>query len=66
LYSLDGAPIALTEAGLADNKTSLYIEFKDATGPPNMIRAGGTGTVRIYSKAPITAVGHTFLNYTFQ
>lgn len=66
LYSLNGAPLAMTEAGLADNKTSLYIEFKDASGPPNVIRAGGTGTIRVYSKAPASATAHSFLNYTFQ
>lgn len=66
LYSLDGAPLSLTEAGLSDNKTSLYIEFKDSIGPPNTIRAGGTGTIRIYSKAPLSATAHSFLNYTFQ
>lgn len=66
LYSLDGAPLSLTEAGLSEGKTSLYIEFKDATGPPNIIRAGGTGTIKIYSKAPLTAAAHSFLNYTFQ
>lgn len=66
LYSQNGAPLSLTEAGLADNKTTLYIEFKDATGPPNMIRAGGTGTVRVYSKAPANAQAHSFLNYSFQ
>lgn len=66
LYSLNGAPLSLTEAGLAENKTSLYIEFKDANGPANTIRAGGTGTIRVYSKAPISATAHSFLNYTFQ
>jgi CARDB/PKD-like domain len=66
LYSQNGAPLSLTEAGLSENKTSLYIEFKDPTGPPNTIRAGGTGTVRIYSKAPPGAIAHSFLNYTFQ
>jgi hypothetical protein len=53
LYSLDDCPLSFTEAGLAEEKKRLYIEFKDANGPANIIRAGGTGTIRVYSKAPI-------------
>lgn len=53
LYSLDDCPLSFTEAGLAEEKKNLYIEFKDLNGPPNTIRAGGTGTIRIYSKAPV-------------
>lgn len=66
LYSLDGAPLSLTEAGLAEGKTSLYIEFKDAQGPPGIIRAGGSGTIKVFSKAPANAGAHSFLNYNFK
>lgn len=66
LYSLNGAPVSLTQAGLADGKTSLYIEFKDANGPSNTIRAGGSGTINVYSKAPANGVAHSLVNYTLQ
>lgn len=66
LYSLNNAPLAFSEAGLGEHKTNLYIEFKDSNGPGNIIRAGGTGTVRVYSKAPPGSAAHSLLNYTFQ
>ncbi|MDQ6756303.1 MAG: hypothetical protein M3004_05145, partial [Bacteroidota bacterium] len=66
LYSLDGAPVALTEAGLAEGKTTLYIEFKDAVGPTNIIRAGGSGTIKVYGKAPANGFPHELLHFTLQ
>lgn len=66
LYSHDGAPLGLTEADLAAGKTSLVIEFKDSFGAPNVIRAGSTGTIRIYSKAPPTATAHSFVHFNLQ
>jgi hypothetical protein len=66
LYSLDGSPVSFTEAGLSEGKTRLYLGFKDNTGPGNTIRAGATGTLQIYSKAPLNATAHMQINYTMQ
>ncbi|GAJ07523.1 unnamed protein product, partial [marine sediment metagenome] len=66
LYSHDGAPLALTEAGLADGKKSLAVEFKDSFGPGNMIRAGSTGSIRVYSKAPLSAGAHSIIHFNLQ
>ena len=66
LYSLDGAPLSLTEAGLSQGKTALYVEFKDATGPGNIIRAGGSGTIVVYSKAPANAAAHQLIYFNLQ
>jgi hypothetical protein len=63
LYSKDGVPISLTNAGLADNKTTLYLEFANQEGPAGMIRAGGTGSISIFSKAPPNYPGHKIANY---
>lgn len=66
LYSLEGAPLALTEAGLSDGKTTLYIEFKGTDGPPNVIRAGSSGTIKVYCKAPTNAFAHERIHFTLQ
>jgi hypothetical protein len=66
LYSLDGCPMALTEAGLTNGTTSLYIEFKDAVGPPGIIRAGSSGTIKVYGKAPANGFAHQLLHFTLQ
>ncbi len=63
LYSNDGLPISLTKDGLNDGKTSLYIEFTEQNGPPNIIRAGGSGSITIYAKAPANYPGHKLANF---
>jgi hypothetical protein len=58
--------VALTQAGLADGKTSLYLELKEPGGPPGMIRAGASGTIVIYGKTPPNTPGHTFIKFTLK
>jgi hypothetical protein len=58
--------VALTQAGLADGKTSLYLELKEPGGPPGMIRAGGSGTIIVYGKTPPNTPGHTFIKFTLK
>ncbi len=63
LYCTDGFPIATTQAGVASGTSSLYIELTEPGGPPGIIRAGGSGTITLYSKAPITFPAHKYGNY---
>lgn len=61
LYNDKGLPMALTQAGVADGSTSLYLQLTEPGGPPGIIRAGGSGSIIIYSKAPLTIPGHTIV-----
>jgi len=63
IYSLEGLPIAFTAAGLSTAGSTLYLELTEQNGPPGIIRAGGSGTVTLYSKAPVTFPGHAFANF---
>ncbi len=63
LYCIDGFPIATTQAGVATGTSSLYIELSEPGGPPGIIRAGGSGTITLYSKAPIGFPAHAYGNY---
>jgi hypothetical protein len=42
--------MSLTLAGVANGTTSLYLELTEQDGPPGIIRAGGSGSILIYSK----------------
>jgi hypothetical protein len=63
LYCTDGFPIATTQAGVATGTSSLYVELTEPGGPPGIIRAGGSGTITLYSKAPISFPAHQYGNY---
>ncbi len=52
LYSELGEKLSLTQAGVASGTTSLYLELVEQGGPPGIIRAGGSGTINVYSKSP--------------
>ena len=52
MYSEGDLKLALTAAGVATGSTSLYLEFSEAGGPPGIIRAGGSGTIKVYTKSP--------------
>lgn len=52
LYSEAGVKMAFTKEGVPTGTTSLYLEFVETDGPPGIIRAGGSGTIIIHSRAP--------------
>lgn len=52
LYSEAGMKMALTKAGVPTGTTTLFLELTEQGGPPGIIRAGGSGTILIYSVAP--------------
>jgi hypothetical protein len=45
--------MSLTPQGVANGTTSLYLELTEQNGPPGIIRAGGSGSILIYSKMVI-------------
>jgi hypothetical protein len=64
IFSEQGLPVAFTAAALDAGATSnLLIELSETNGPPGFIRAGGSGTINIYSKAPADYPGHAVINY---
>ena len=62
LYNNKSIPMALTQAGLANGTPALYMQLTEPGGPPGIIRAGAGGSIIIYSKAPISTPGHTFVD----
>ncbi|MCC6309014.1 MAG: hypothetical protein IT248_11050 [Chitinophagaceae bacterium] len=63
LYSVENLPIALTQSGLNTAGPSLYLTLSGQEGPPGIIRAGGSGVIVVYSKAPVTYPAHGDANY---
>lgn len=51
LYSEGGLKMAFTKEGVPTGTTSLYLEFTETGGPPGIIRAGGSGTIIVHSRA---------------
>lgn len=51
ILSNGSAPISFTIDGLKDNKTKLEIPLEEEEGIKGRLRPGGTGTVKVYSKA---------------
>jgi len=52
LYSEAGMKLSFTKEGVPSGTTSLYMEFVEPGGPPGIIRAGGSGTIIVHTKAP--------------
>jgi ELWxxDGT repeat protein len=51
LYSEAGLKMAFTKDGVPTGTTSLYLELIEPGGPPGIIRAGGSGTIIVYSRS---------------
>jgi hypothetical protein len=51
LYSEGGLRMAFTKEGVPAGTTALYLEFIEPGGPPGIIRAGGSGTIVVHSRA---------------
>jgi len=64
LYNDKEVLMALTQAGLSNGTTSLYLELTEPGGPPGIIRAGASGTITVYGKTPPDMPGHTYINFT--
>ncbi len=52
LFSEEGMKMAFTRAGVPTGTTALYLELTEPGGPPGIIRAGGSGTITVYTTAP--------------
>ncbi|MEO7308824.1 MAG: hypothetical protein ABIX01_00385 [Chitinophagaceae bacterium] len=68
LYSEKNIKMALTPEGVAgsNGSTALYLELTEQNGPPGIIRAGGSGTILVYTKAPLTIPGHTKVYFSLK
>lgn len=65
LYCDRGLKMAFTAAELNGNNgyESLHMELTENNGPPGIIRAGGSGTITVYAKAPPTAPAHSYVHF---
>lgn len=66
LFNDKNVLMALTQVAVANGTTSLYLELTENEGPPGIIRAGGSGTITVYAKAPADIPGHTLINFTLK
>lgn len=58
LYSQMDIKMALTPEAVVNGTTALYLELTEQNGPPGIIRAGGSGFITVYAKAPLTVPAH--------
>ncbi len=52
LYSEAGMKLSFTREGVPGGATSIYLELTEPGGPPGIIRAGGSGSIIVYSRTP--------------
>lgn len=63
LYNDLNIPVALTQADLPTGTASIYLNITEPGGPPGIIRAGASGTIILYGKAPQNTPGHSFVKF---
>jgi hypothetical protein len=66
LYNDKGVLMSLTPEGVANGTSSLYLELTEQNGPPGIIRAGASGTITVYAKAPLTLPAHTIVLFNLK
>lgn len=66
LYADKGVLLGATNADLANGNSSLHLELTEPGGPPGIIRAGGSGSITVYAKAPLSIPGHTHVIFTLK
>ncbi|MBI5856505.1 MAG: hypothetical protein HZB42_02545 [Sphingobacteriales bacterium] len=66
LYSDHNVLMSLSQAGVANGTTSLYLELTEQDGPPGIIRAGGSGSILIYSKMHATIQRNTIVLFNLK
>lgn len=52
LFTEEGMKLSLSREGVATGSKALYFELTEPGGPPGIIRAGGSGTITVFSQAP--------------
>lgn len=63
LYNDLGIPVAFTQADLPTGTASIYLNLTEPGGPPGIIRAGASGSIILYGKAPQNTPGHSFVKF---
>jgi hypothetical protein len=58
-------PVSTTAAGVAQGSPTMVLRLQEADGPPGIIRAGGSGSVVLYARAPLVR-GIAFVTFTIQ
>lgn len=58
-------PMSTTAAGVAQGNPIMVLRLQEQDGPPGIIRAGGSGSVVLYVRAPPLR-GIAFVNFTIQ
>ena len=67
LYSEQNIKMALTPSGVINGTTVLHLDLTEQDGPPGIIRAGGGGTVLVYTKTPPRGVPiHPIIYFTLK
>ena len=50
LNDATGPPVGFNVSDLSQNNQSIYIEFREPGGPPNVLRAGANSGITLYTK----------------
>ncbi|MGB3005899.1 MAG: CARDB domain-containing protein [Chitinophagaceae bacterium] len=66
LYNDHDVLMSLTPAGVANGTTSLYLELAEQNGPPGIIRAGGSGSILVYSKMHVSLPRGTVVHFNLK
>jgi hypothetical protein len=66
LFSDHNVLMSFMPAGVATGTTSLYLELTEQNGPPGIIRAGGSGSILIYSKMYVGLQRNTVIHFNLK
>jgi len=66
LFSDHNVLLSLSLQGVANGTTSLYLELTEQNGPPGIIRAGGSGSIIVYSKMHISLPRNTMVHFNLK
>ena len=66
LFSDHNVLMSLTPSGVANGTTSLYLELTEQNGPPGIIRAGGSGSILVYSKMQASLLRGTLILFNLK
>ncbi len=53
LFIEEGLKLAFRPEDVPNGTDAMYLELTEPGGPPGIIRAGGSGTIKLYTKAPV-------------